>query len=61
MAVKVVMPPYKQVWNKTIWLGEWKKSISMPKKSDANEHVNDRIIVLISQANKVMLVILQRR
>lgn len=62
MAVKVVMPPYKEIWNKTIWPREWKRSISTLKKNDANEHVNDRIIALIvSQANEDMLVILQRR
>ena len=53
----------QQIWKTQQWLQDWKRSvfIPIPKKGNANECSNYHTIVLISQASKVMLKILQAR
>ena len=62
-AVKVPHSMCQQIWKTQQWPQDWKKSvfISVPKKSNAKEYSNHRIIALISHASKVMLKILQAR
>ena len=53
----------QQIWKTQQWPQDWKRSvfIPIPKKGDAKECSNYRIIALISHASKVMLKILQAR
>ena len=53
----------QQCWKTQKWPQNWKKSafIPVPKKGNAKECSNYCTIVLISQASKVMLKILQAR
>ena len=53
----------QQIWKSQQWPQDWKKSvfIPIPKKGNAKECSNYRIIALISHASKVMLKILQAR
>ena len=53
----------QEIWKAQQWPHNWKRSvfIPIPKKSNAKECSNYHIIALISQANKVMLKILQAR
>ena len=62
-AVKVLHWICQQIWKTQQWPQDWKRSvsISIPKKVNAKECSNYCTIALISQANKVMLRILQAR
>ena len=59
-AVKVLHSTCQQIWKTQQWPQDWKRSvfIPIPKKGDAKECSNYRIIGLISHASKVMLKIL---
>ena len=61
--VKVLHPICQQIRKTQQWPQDWKRSvfISIPKKGNAKECSNYCTIVLISQASKVMLKILQAR
>ena len=61
--VKVLHSVCQLIWETQQWLQDWKRSvfIPIPKKGNANECSNYHTIVLISQASKVMLKILQAR
>ena len=60
-AVKVWHSICQQILKTQQWPQDWKRSvfITIPKKGNAKECSNYRTIVLISQASKVMLKILQ--
>ena len=62
-AVKVLHSVYQQIWKTQKWPQDWKRAvfIAIPKKGNAKECSNYCTIVLISQASKVMLKILQPR
>ena len=62
-AVKVLHSICQQIWKTQQWPQDWKRSvfIPIPKKGNAKECSNYRIIALISRASKVMLKILQAR
>ena len=62
-AVKVLHSICQQIWKTQQWPQDWKTSvfIPIPKKGNAKECSNYRIIALISQASKIMLKILQAR
>ena len=62
-AVKVLLSICQQTWKTQQWTQNWKRSvfISIPKKGNAKECSNYCTFVLISQANKVMLKIVQDR
>ena len=62
-AVKVLHSICQQIWKTQQWPQDWKRSvfITIPKKGNAKECSNYRIIALISHASKVMLKILQAR
>ena len=62
-AVKVLHSIFQQIWKTQQWPQDWKRSvfIPIPKKGNAKEYSNYRIIVLISHASKVMLKIFQAR
>ena len=62
-AVKVLHSICQQIWKTQQRPQDWKRSvfISVPKKGNAKECSNYCTIVLISQANKVMLIILQAK
>ena len=62
-AVKVWDSIFQQIWKTQQWPQDWKRSvfIPIPKKGNAKECSNYHTIALISQANKVMLRILQTR
>ena len=62
-AVKVLHSICQQIWKTQQWPQVWKRSvfIPIPKKGNAKEGSNYCTIVLISQASKVMLKILQDR
>ena len=62
-AVEVLHSTYQQIWKTQQWPWDWKRSvfIPIPKKGNAKERSNYHTIVLISQASKVMLKILQAR
>ena len=62
-AAKVLHTIYQQIWKTQQWPQGLKRSvfIPIPKKGNAKECSNYHIIALISQANKVMLKILQAR
>ena len=51
------------MWKTQQWPQDWKRSVFIPnlKKGNAKECLNYHAIVLISQASKVMLKILQAR
>ena len=61
--VKVLHSICQQIWKTQQWPQDWKKSvfIPIPKKGNAKECSNYCTIVLISQASRVMLKILQAR
>ena len=54
---------YEQVWKTHQWPQDWKRSVFIPilKKDNAKECSNYHTIMLISNASKVMLKILQAR
>ena len=60
-AVKVLHSKCQQIWKTQQWPQDWKRSVfsPIPKKGNAKECSNYRIIALISHASKVMLKILQ--
>ena len=62
-AVKVLHPICQQIPKTLQWSQDWKRSvfIPIPKKGNAKEHSNYRVIALISHTSKVMLKILQAR
>ncbi|MEG9004929.1 hypothetical protein, partial [Acinetobacter baumannii] len=62
-AVKMLHSICQQIWKTQQWPQDWKRSVSVPipKKSNAKECSNYHTIVLISQASKVMIKILQAR
>ena len=62
-AVKVLHSICQKIWKTQQWPQDWKRSvfIPIPKKGNAKECSNYRIIALISHSTKVMLKILQAR
>ena len=62
-AVKVLHSICQQIWKTQPWPQDWKRSvfIPVPKKGNAKECSNYHTIALISQASKVMLIILQAK
>ena len=62
-AMKVLHSIWQQIWKTQQWPLNWRRSvfISIPKKDNAKEYSNYCTIALISQANKLMLSILQAR
>ena len=62
-AVKVLHSICQQIWKTQQWPHDRKRSvfIPIPKKGNAKECSNYRIIALISHTSKVMLKILQAR
>ena len=62
-AVKVLHSIFQQFWKTQQWPQDWKRSvfIPIPKKGNAKECSNYRIIALISHASKAILKILQAR
>ena len=62
-AVKVLHSMCQQIWKTQKWSQDWKMSVFIPvtKKGKAKECSNNRTIVLISHASKVMFKILQAR
>ena len=62
-AVKVLHSICQQIWKTEQWPQDWKRSVFMPipKKGNAEEWSNYCTVARISQANKVMLKILQAR
>ena len=61
--MKVLHSICQQIWKTQQWPQDWKRAvfIPIPKKGNAKECSNYRIIALISHASKVMLKILQAR
>ena len=61
--VKVLHSICQQIWKTQQWPQDWKRSvfIPIPQKGNAKECSNNRTIVLISHASKLMLKILQAR
>ena len=62
-AVKVLHSICQQIWKTQQWPQDWKRSvfIPVPKKGNAKKCSNYQTIALISNASKVMLIILQAR
>ena len=62
-AVKVMHSICQQIWKTQQWTQDWKRSvfILMPNKGNDEECSNYHTIALISNANKIMLKILQAR
>ena len=62
-AIKVLHSIYQQIWETQQWAQNWKRSILIPilKKGSTKECSSHQIIVLISNASKNMLKILQAR
>ena len=62
-AVKVLNSVCKQIWKTQQWPQNLKSSVFIPtlKKGNAKEHSHYHTILLISEASKVMLKILQAR
>ena len=61
-AVTVLHSRCQQIWKTQQWPQDWKMSVfPVPEKGNAKERSNYHTIVLISQASKVMLKILQAR
>ena len=60
-AVKVLHSICQKIWKTQQWPQDWKRSvfIPIPKKDNAKECSNYRMIALISHVSKVMLKILQ--
>ena len=59
--VKVLHSICQQIWKTQQWLQDWKRSVftSIPKKENGKQRFNYCVFVLISNASKVMLKILQ--
>ena len=62
-AVKVLHSICQQIWQTQQWPQDWKRSvfIPIPKRGNAKECSDYRIIALISHTSKVILKILQAR
>ena len=60
-AVKVLHSICQQIWKTQQWPQDWKRSVFIPKKGNAKECSNYRIIALISHSSKAMLKILQAK
>ena len=62
-AIKVLDSIYQQIWETQQWAENWKRSIlsPIPKKGSTKECASHQTIVLISNASKNMLKILQVR
>ena len=62
-AVKALHSTCQQIWKTQQWPQDWKRSVfsPIPKKGNAKECSNYRIIALISHASKVMLTVVQAR
>ena len=62
-AVKALHSICQQIWKIWQWPHDWKRSvfIPIPKKGNAKEYSDYHTVALISNANKVMLKILQAR
>ena len=62
-AIKVLDSIYQQIWETQQWAENWKRSIlsPIPKKGSTKECSSHQTIVLISNASKNMLKILQVR
>ena len=62
-AVKVLHSICQHIWKTQQWPQDWKRSVFIPiaKKGNDKECANYRTIVVISEAHKVMLKILQAR
>ena len=62
-AVKALYAICQQIWKTQQWPQNWKRSvfIPVPKKGNAKKCPNYHSIVLVSQASKLMLKILQAR
>ena len=62
-AVKALHSIFQHIWKTQQWPQDWKRSvfIPIPKKGNAKECSDYRIIALISHASKVMPQILQAR
>ena len=62
-AVEVLHSICQQIWKTQQWPQDWRRLvfIPIPKKGNAKECSNYRIIALITHASKVMLKILQAR
>ena len=62
-AVKALHSICQQIWKTWQWPQDWKRSvfIPIPKKGNAKEYSDYHTVALISNANKVMLKILQAR
>ena len=62
-AVKVLHSTCQQIWKTQQWPQDWKRPlfIPIPKKGNAKECLNYRMIALVSQDGKVMLKMLQAR
>ena len=62
-AIKIWHSLCRQIWKTQQWPQDWKRSvlIPIPKKGSTKECSNHQITALISQANKVLLKILQAR
>ena len=63
MTLKVLHSICQQIWKTQKWPQDWKRLvfIPIPKKGNAKECSNYHTVVLLSQASKVMLKILQVR
>ena len=62
-AIKVLHSISQQIWKTQHWPQDWKRSvfIPIPKKGKAKDYSNYHTIMLISDAGKVALKILQAR
>ena len=62
-AVKVLYSKCQKIWKTQQWPQDWKRSvfIPIPKKGNAKKCSNYCTIALISDASKVMVIILQVR
>jgi len=62
-AVKLLHSICQQIWKMQQWPQDWKRSVFIPilKKGNTKECLNYCTVVLIPQASKVMLKILQVR
>ena len=62
-AIKVLCSICQQIWKTQQWPQDWKKSVFIPtpKKDNAKEYSNCRIIALVLHTSKVILKIVQVR
>ena len=59
--MKVLHSICQQIWKTQQWPQDWRRSVFIPKKGNAKECSNYCTTVLISNASKVMVKILQAR